>query len=175
MKKFQFLLLDAGPIIKLFELDLWDEFITRCDVTICRTVAEEAKWFVDPVEDARHDVDLEVYERQGAIHIKDINTSLVGAFFDKFNLTYKAQLDPGENETLAFMDTSGEPWCMCSSDAAVFRVLGLLGRANSGVSLEEVLRRIGLERSLDWKYSKRFRENYTRLGQTDAIQGQGLR
>ncbi|MBN1510102.1 MAG: hypothetical protein JW955_24865 [Sedimentisphaerales bacterium] len=174
MKKFQFLLLDAGPIIKLFELGIWEAFIARCDVTICRTVAEEAKWFTDPVGGTRYDIDLETYEQQGAVHIEDINASVVGTFFNKFNLMYKAQLDPGENETLALMDTSGEPWRMCSSDAAVFRVLGLLGRADGGVSLEEVLRQIGLERSVDWKYSERFRHKYTRLGQADAIQGQGL-
>ena len=40
MKKFPFLLLDAGPIIKLFELNIWDEFLKRCDVNIPRTVAE---------------------------------------------------------------------------------------------------------------------------------------
>ena len=44
MKKFQFLLLDAGPIIKLFELGIWDDFIKRCDVTISQTVANEAKY-----------------------------------------------------------------------------------------------------------------------------------
>lgn len=27
MKKFRFLLLDAGPIIKLFSLGIWDDFI----------------------------------------------------------------------------------------------------------------------------------------------------
>lgn len=43
MKKFSFLLLDTGPIIKLFELGIWDDFIKRCDVTISRTVAEQAK------------------------------------------------------------------------------------------------------------------------------------
>ena len=37
MKKFKFLLLDAGPIIKLFELGIWDEFISRCDITVTRT------------------------------------------------------------------------------------------------------------------------------------------
>lgn len=32
MKKFQFLLLDAGPIKKLFELGLWDKFIESCEL-----------------------------------------------------------------------------------------------------------------------------------------------
>ena len=44
MKKYQFLLLDAGPIIKLFELGIWGVFIKRCDVTVSQTVADQAKW-----------------------------------------------------------------------------------------------------------------------------------
>ena len=39
MKKSPFLLLDAGPIIKLFELGIWEVFIGRCDVTFSKTVA----------------------------------------------------------------------------------------------------------------------------------------
>jgi hypothetical protein len=34
MRKLPFLLLDAGPIIKLFELGMWEAFIEKCDVTI---------------------------------------------------------------------------------------------------------------------------------------------
>ena len=44
MKRFQFLLLDAGPIIKLFELGLWDAFIKKYEVSISRTVANQAKY-----------------------------------------------------------------------------------------------------------------------------------
>ena len=59
MKKFRFLLLDAGPIIKLFELAVWDEFISRCDVTVCRTVAEEARRASQELEDIRIDLERE--------------------------------------------------------------------------------------------------------------------
>ena len=44
MKRFPFLLLDAGPIIKLFELGIWDDFIRKCDVTISSIVADEAQY-----------------------------------------------------------------------------------------------------------------------------------
>ena len=53
MKKIQFLLLDAGPIIKLFELGVWDAFIKNCDVTVCRIVANEAKYASQEYEDIR--------------------------------------------------------------------------------------------------------------------------
>jgi len=172
MKKFQFLLLDAGPIIKLFELGVWDEFIARCDVTVSRTVAEEAKYASLEFECIR--VNLDDYEKQNSIKIVDVELSNVKAFHGKFDLQYKAIIHPGEKEMLAFLYDSSESWRVCAADKAVFRVLGLLGKAEQGISLEEVLRQVGLSKPLEWQYTKKFREMYTKLGQKDFIQGKGF-
>ena len=98
-------------------------------------------------------------------------------FYNRFDLLYKAIVDPGENETLAFMHTSSENWKVCAADHVVFRVLALLGKSEQGISLEEVLQKIGLSVSgqLEWQYSKRFREKWIRIGQVDSLQGRGLR
>ena len=172
MKKFPFLLLDAGPIIKLFELSIWESFIKKCDVTICRIVANEAKWASGESEDVR--IDLEQYENQSLINIIDVDMSLVKSFYNRFNLQYKESIHDGEKETLALLCNSTEDWQICSSDGAVFRTLGLLGKAQQGISLEEVLNKIGLSANLEWLYTKRRREKYTRMGQTDAIQETGF-
>jgi hypothetical protein len=173
MKEYQFLLLDAGPIIKLFELDLWDTFIEKCAVTISRTVADEAKWASGELEDVR--IDLASYEENGQIQIVDLDASVAKAFYDQFDRLLKAEIHGGEKETLAFLCNSSEDWLLCSGDAAVFRVLGLLGKGEQGISLEEVVQKIGLSKGhLDWEYTKRFRERYTSMGQADSIQGKGL-
>lgn len=182
MKRFQFLLLDAGPIIKLFELGIWDEFIARCDVTISRTVAKEAKYASLEFEDIC--VNLDDYEEKGLIRVFDSESSLYKDFYEKFDQSYKSIIHPGEKETLAFLYDSSENWLVCSTDKAVFRVLGVLGKAEQGISLEEILKTIGLEqvsswknitpRDKEWKYTKKFKEKWTRKGQVDFIQDQGL-
>jgi len=173
MKKYQFLLLDAGPIIKLFELDIWDDFLKRCAVTISRTVAAETKYASRELKDIR--IDLEPYEQRGLIRVVDLDVSRLKAFYDRFDLEYKAVIDPGEHEILAFLCDSDERWLACSADCAVFRVLGLLGRADQGISLQEVLEDIGLSRSsLERQYTKSFREQWTQKGQADSIQDRGL-
>jgi len=172
MKKFRFLLLDAGPIIKLFELEIWDSFIKNCDVTISQTVANQAKYASQEFEDVC--IDVEPYKEQGLIKIIDVTPSVVKTFYQNFNLRYKADIHDGEKETLAFLCDSSEDWRVCSADGAVFRVLGLLGKGNQGVSLEEVLNKIGLSQHLEPKYTKDFRVKYTRLGQIDSVQDQGL-
>ena len=169
MKRYPFLLLDAGPIIKLFQLGIWDDFITKCDVTISSIVAEEAQYASR--EDYDVCINIESYREQGLVRIIDVDLSKVKTFHDQFDRLYRAIIHPGEKETLAFLLHASEDWMVCSSDGAVFRVLGLLGRAEQGISLEEVLIQIGLSRQLKWQYTKNFRERYTRMGQIDSIQG----
>jgi hypothetical protein len=178
-KKYQFLLLDAGPIIKLFELDIWDTFIQRCDVTVSRIVANEAKYASQEPQDIR--IDLEPYADKGLIQIVDTEPSVVKAFLDKLPQSDAYIVHDGEKETLATLTNSSEDWKVCAADKAVFRVLGYLGRAEQGLSLEETLNAIGLQPGVNWnnvspknrkwwRYSKGFREENTELGERDFIQ-----
>jgi hypothetical protein len=172
MKKFRFLLLDAGPIIKLFSLNIWDDFLKHCDVTICRIIAEDQALYTD---DGTKQINLKPYEEQDLVRIIDVELSVVKSFYGKFGPLYKAEVHPGEKETLAFLSKSSENWQVCSADHVVFRVLGLLNKADQGISLEEILVEIGLTQSnLEWEYTKRFRERWTQKGQIDFTQGQGL-
>ena len=168
MKKWQFLLLDAGPIIKLFELNLWGEFVSRCDATICRTVMDEAKWASQELQDISIDLGNDISE--GRVRVEEVELAAVKQFHDSLGPLYGPTVHDGEQETLAFLCNSPEKWVVCTADGAVFRTLGWLGRAEQGVSLEEVLRQIGLGRPVEWKCTERFRKKYTGLGQTDAIQ-----
>lgn len=171
MKRYQFLLLDAGPIIKLFELGLWERFIQTCDVTVSRVVADQAKYTSREYEDLR--IDLGPYEER--ISVFDSDPSEVAVFYGKFTREYKAIIHDGEKQTLAFLCNAQENWLLCSSDGAVFAVLGLLGRAEQGISLEEVFAQIGFSQSgLEWQYTKKFREKYTRMGKINSIQDKRL-
>ncbi|HSW02208.1 MAG TPA: hypothetical protein VLI39_18740 [Sedimentisphaerales bacterium] len=172
MKRLRFLLLDAGPVLKLFELGLWEEFIARCDVSVCRTVVGEAQWASRGSEDVC--IDLDAYERDHRIRIEDVPLSRIKAFHDRFDPSYRDRLHDGEKETLAFLCDTSEDWLVCAADGGVFRTLGLLGRGPQGVSLEKVLAEIGLGRRLDWQFTEEFRHRYTVMGQRDAIQGGGL-
>ena len=176
MKKFPFLLLDAGPIIKLFELSIWDKFIERCDVNISRTVAENEVVFASKEYDKEYiDFGLKPWEEKGLIKIIEAELSDVKVFYEKHNLKGKYRIDPGEEEALAFLYKCSKDWKLCSADGPVFSVLGFLGRSEQGISLEEILDKIGLSQSsLERRYTKKFREKYTQLGQTDFVQRQGL-
>jgi hypothetical protein len=174
MKKLQFLLLDAGPIIKLFELGIWETFIEKYEVTITRTVVEQCI-YTNQSEGLEYiDFPFEQAAEKGLIKIVDVLPSEVKSFDDKFKITPKYLMHPGEDETLTYFLKSTEEYAVCAADKVVFIILGLLGRGEQGISLEELLNAIGLGRSIEWRFTKKFREKYTAVGQIDAAQSQGL-
>ena len=176
MRKLQFLLLDAGPIIKLFELGLWGKFIGRCGVVVSRTVVEEAVHTGQCDCLSYIDFPFEEADEQGRIKIVDMTLPAIQSFLRDSTIGMKYAIDPGEAETLAFLSDSSENFILCTADGPVFSALGFLDKAQSGISLEELLQKSGLSTSpkLEWRFSKKFREKYTRIGQLDFIQDRGL-
>jgi len=101
MKRFRFLLLDAGPIIKLFELNLWGQFVSRCDATICRTVMAEAKRASQELQDIPIDLNNDMSE--GRVRVEEVELSAVKQFHDRFGPLYGPTMHDGEKETSAFL------------------------------------------------------------------------
>ena len=172
MPKFQFLLLDTGVIIGAHELGIWDSLITQCTITITSTVKQEADFWYDN-HGERHEINLDNDINANKINCVDIPYSQVSDFCKKFGPTYLDRMDPGEADSLAYLTFSKEHWIMASTDSHVFKVLGYLGFCDRGISLEEILQKVGLGREVDWKYSIGFRKKYTLKGEQDGITGIG--
>lgn len=173
MKRLRFLLLDANVIIRLFELSLWKKIVETCDIIVAETVVEEAEFFFD--DEGQHAIDLSADIKSNRITIASVPASDVAQFRDRFSPDYLERIDPGEAEALAFLLSSNDPCLLCSADAIVFRILGRLNRGEQGLSLEEVLDRVGLSRGLPNQFRKEARDRWTKQGQQDMIQHRGLK
>jgi len=173
MKKFPLLLLDANVIIYLHELELWDKFVCACEVTLTRTILNEAKRFSR--EDADYLIDLSEYEQDGRISVIDLNVADLHQFKALFSPGYLERLDDGEAESLAYLHNDPADWIISSGDSIVYKVLAQLNCVNQGLSLEEILGQTGLGRRVSWPYSKDFREHWTKKGQEEMIKGMGLK
>ena len=172
-QKFQLLLVDANIVIKLHELGIWGEFIQRCSVTLTGTVAyHEVKRWADE-QKIEHRINLQDDIVSGRICCEEVSLAEVAEFHRQFDPSYLDRLDPGESEILAMIWRSEKEWLAVSSDGIVFKVLGRLGRGQQGISLEEILQKIGLGRRLDGQYTKEFRGRLTQMGQEDSIRGRG--
>lgn len=144
----------------------------RCDVWLSRIVAEREVRY-QRGDDYDEDIDLSPDIAAGRIQVFEVELAEVVRFRASFDPLYVEEMDDGETESLAYLMSQSDGFSISSGDAIVYRVLGNLGRGDQGVSLEEVLQRIGLGRSLDWPYSKRFREKFMQQGIEDMFRGRG--
>ena len=175
MSKLKLLILDANVVIFLHDAGIWSRFVAVCDVHLPRTVTDEAA-FYDDEDSERHYIDLSEDVSHGRVNIFDVSLVDLQKFQQRFDQFYVREIDPGELEALAFLYESEEEFTISSGDAIVYRVLGRLGKGDQGISLEEILPRVGLGvPTIAWQYTKKFREKYTHDGFTDMMQNRGLK
>ena len=174
MSRLKLLILDANVVIHLHEFGIWSKLITLCDVRLPGTVVAEADFY--EVDGDRKYIDLEEDINLKRVQVFDVALAEIQRFCGQFDPLYIGGLDPGESEALAYLCQSNENFMISSGDAIVYRVLGRLNRSDQGISLEEILRKIGLQqKQLPWSCSKAFRERYTKEGGIHAAQGTGLK
>ena len=174
MKKLRLLLLDANVVIGPFSLGLWDRVAADCEVFVAETVVSEAKYYeAKDGSGAQRAIDLARRVRADQIQMVKIGTPGLDAFLAQFDPVYLEKLDPGETESLAHLLAQKDVWVLCSADAIVFRVLAHVRREDQGLSLEEVLQKIGLTKKLAYRFTAEFRDRYTRQGKQEMIRGIG--
>jgi len=170
MTRSRLILLDANVVIHLFELDLWKHIVARCQIVLAQTVIDEAHFFERDGE--RFQIDWDELVRAGSVEIRSLAASEVQVYCKRFDPTYYEKLDPGEAESLALLERDAEAR-ICSADKIVWRVLGNTSQADRGVSLEEILRHVGLTKTLPDRFSKAFREKWSKSGGVDRFMGRG--
>lgn len=174
MPKLKLLILDAGVVITLHELKLWDQVVEKCDIHMSQIVVEQEVQF-SPAENDQYgdEIDLQPYVEDGRVQVFGVTPKEIHNFRSRFDPNYFVDLDDGEAESLAYLFGKQEDFLISSGDAITFKVLGNTGRTEQGISLDEILKKIGLGRELPWAYTKEFREKYSNDGSQDMIQGRG--
>lgn len=174
MPRLNSVILDANVVIYLHEIGLWETLLTRCEVHLADTVANhEVRFFHGAESDELIDLSQDIAHQR--VTVFQVPLAIIEQFTSRFDPSYRDALDPGETESLALLMQGEARYQICSGDAIVFRVLGLLNRSQQGISLEELLRQLGLQKSVLRQYTKKFREHYTQQGQYDAVLGRGLK
>ena len=175
MSKLKLLILDANVVIFLHDRGIWSKLIAQCEVSLPRTVIDESAFFDDDNGD-RHYINLDDDISNGRVDVFDVSLTDLQKFQQRFDSLYISQIDPGELEALAYLCDSMQNNSISSGDAIVYRVLGRLGKGDQGISLEEILSKIGLQQAkIGWQFTKKFREKYTQVGFSDMMQNRGLR
>lgn len=94
MPKLRLLILDAGVVIYLHELQIWQPLLAQCEVFLSRIVAEKEVLF-QPGDEGEYgeDIDLAPDISAGRVQVFDVNASEVKRFRDSFDPTYFGDMD----------------------------------------------------------------------------------
>jgi hypothetical protein len=170
MTRSRLILLDANVVIQLFQLQIWEQVTARCEIVLAQTVVDEVQFY--DTDDGRQYVDWTEIEKSGAIKVESLPPADVQSYCNRFGVNYYEKLDPGEAEALALLERDDQSQ-ICSADKIVWRVLGNTNSVERGISLEEILAKNGLTKSLPNRFTKTFREKWCKQGSIERITGEG--
>jgi len=167
------LILDAGPIIGLHELGIWDVFCERYDVVVPRIVLEDEALFHsrDEVTGFSSAISLTTDVTEGHVVVGSASLMEVAAIATR--LESALELHEGELEALALL-TSHEEFdehVFCTADGAAIQGACLLGIGERCESLEELLDVAGLRKRLSWRFTREFMTRNKREGSERRIIG----
>jgi len=168
-------LLDAGPVIRLHELGLWDSVVERAELVVPGIIARrEAHFWTAP--DGPRRIDLDSAKNHDAIRIIDVNAAHLVATQTLFDASIRDSVDPGELEALTILRTwDGPRPRFCTADRLATLALCLLGLAETAVSLEKLLEHVGLGRTIGPKwYRESAMQDWLKEGRARRITGAGL-
>lgn len=174
--KLKCLLLDADVVIEAYEIEVWEELISRIKVAVPSVVShDEALFYSEKAAAIPPAIDLPHLAKQGRIYELTASSDDLEAVRAVFDLAFIEGLHAGETEALALLLSGKAEDCLfCTGDRLAIQALALLGLADRGISLEEVLTRIGLQRALRFQYGEDFFKRNIRIGQQRRITGDGL-
>ncbi len=142
----KFFLLDAGPLIELHRLGIWEWAVRRAELVIPSIVVEQEAEFWDSEDGERKPIRLEPLIKQGKIRKAEADNEQMRDTAALFDPSLVDSVDPGELEALSILRSweGSERPSFCTGDRLATIALCLLGFSSLAVSLEELLQRVGL-------------------------------
>jgi hypothetical protein len=166
------LLLDADVIIDLHKLGLWKQITKSHKVFIPSIILHKEVYYYED-ESGHHPIDL---EKEIGITFSELSCSVqeLMSFKERFDRVFQEELHDGEKEALVLLQKQ-EDLLLCTCDYAAIKALALLDLAEHGISFENLLKKSGVSKKLDYKHTeKRFKKMLSE-GSIMRIQGVGLK
>lgn len=100
----------------------------------------------------------------------------MSGFVGNFDNIFAQGLDPGELESLTLIEKGkAADSLFCTSDAIAIKALAMVGRSDAGISMESILKKVGLQKRLSKQFTDNFFKTLIKEGQQNRLTGQGLK
>jgi len=167
------LLLDADVIIDLHRLSVWEHIIKHHKVHIPSIILHKETYYYEDKRGIRHPIDL---EKEIGVTIYELSCSAeeLLSFKEQFDRVFQEELHDGEKEALVLIHKQ-KNLLLCTCDHAAIKALALLDLLDRGISFENLLRKSGITKKLEYKHTeKRFKKCLSE-GSVMRIQERGLK
>ncbi|MBU4320861.1 MAG: hypothetical protein L6246_10340 [Thermodesulfovibrionales bacterium] len=166
------LLLDADVIIDLHKFGLWNQIAKNHKVNIPSIILRREVYFFESTDGNRYSIDL---IKEAGITFNELSCSAeeLFEFKDKFDRVFQEELHDGEKEALVLLQKQDDLQ-LCTCDYAAIKALGLLDLSAQGISFENMLKKSGINKKLEFKHTEKRFKKYLTEGSIMKIQGRGL-
>lgn len=170
-------LLDAVVIIYLHELGLWRQVTGAAEVIVPGVVADrEVRYWSKQGQGngpGRHPIDLRADEASGRITVREADASDLLETQALLPTIVRGGVDLGELEALTLIRLASEPRpAFCTADRLAFHGLCHLGFGELALSVEALLRKLGLtpKGGVSRQYSQELFSRWLREARIAAVQ-----
>lgn len=171
----KYFLLDAGPVIELHRLGLWQAVTERAELVLPGKVLDSEVVFWDAGDGVGHTIYLGEDAAAGRITVERAEPAQIVELLNRFDPTVRERVDQGELEAITLLLRWDHPRPeFCTADRMAVVALCLLGESSLLVSLENLLQRVGLGRLLQWRFSDKAMTQWRGEGQARRLSGEGL-
>jgi hypothetical protein len=169
--------LDAMIIIKAHELAIWEELKSKIPIVVPSIVVKNEAFYFDTVPgERRFPINLAGDIASGIIEEEAATPTDLNNLLTIFDSNTTGMLHDGEIEALALIYSGRLGNALfCTSDIPAIRALALMNCPDNGISFEEILKNIGLQKPLDPQYTRSFFNQHLSRGRIDRITRTGLR
>ena len=168
-------LLDANIIIEAHALGIWQNLVKNVDISVPSTIArKEAKFFFSRRE-GRIIIDLSSDVEQGLISELSASAEEMERMLNRFTQDFVDSIDAGEAEALALLlSNKAKDHVFCTGDRLTIQALSMLDMKDRGISMERLLRSVGIIKKLKKHYTESFFKDALEKGSVSMIQSKGL-
>lgn len=154
--KSRLVILDANVIIEAFKNNFWKSLISQYEVYVGSTVIYVEVGHFLGENNQKHDIQLLPYVEGKEIKEIEATTDDIENLDKKINPFQNDLIHDGEKEIIALLSKGDfEEYQFYTGDAKAIKVMSALGIGSNGVSLEELLDKIGQKGKLpDKSYSR---------------------
>jgi hypothetical protein len=168
------LLLDTGAVLELHRRDVWSALVQRRTIILPSIVAHEESFYYERSSQTIV-IDLASQISEGKIQELGATPSEMGSVASKFDRVFVEGLHPGELEALAILARDPDHSLrFCTADKIAIYALVLINLEERLVSLEAVLREVGLGRPLSPEFMDTYLQRHREIGVVKRITGDGL-